>query len=303
MNIILLIFLLLALLLLFFCLINCEEKAGRKHILLGFLIISSFIGLRLIIRLPLKIDFNSVLLLILAISIVSIYCSILLMEVINLEKIKSRAFLNNKYLKKLLIWLLKQKNNIFESLNFIYIQLLKLFPTYADTLFDVFFWFVNINQKYLMHIILLVFDYLPKLILLIACMLDILIFHEFCYFYKFFWVILISFGFHVIIYILHDVAEKAFNELKQHVQVILKDVKIQNHLLINYSCEYKNLIENYTLEELDLMFITYFKMQIAYGYLIFLKKTIKFKILNHLLAYGYIITWGYLIIRTIYNLF
>lgn len=77
-----------------------------------------------------------------------------------------------------------------------------------------------------------------------------------------------------------------------------------NHLLIDCQCNFIEIQESiYSLEEIDLVFKTYIKIQLCDAHLSILNQKFAVKIITNLISFEYIIAWGYVIVQIYLNNF
>ena len=228
MTVILISLIFLSLLLLNFCLIINEDKTEKIPIFVGFSIILGLLILRLFVRLPRELIFDSKLLLISA-------CGIVILNLIiifkNLKIFKLTATKNNelnnimnvnseKYQKfkitkdAFLEWVINFKDYFMYCLFTIYSYFLQLFPKYSKYYFKFCYNFTKIKYKYLMEILLICFNILPKFLILFASIIDIFIYHEFNYLYVCLWIILIPIIFEIILFCVNYYCTAIINQLK-----------------------------------------------------------------------------------------
>lgn len=278
------------------CYINGNNKKSTLNLFFGFFIIFVILNVRLLERLPNKLDFDSMYLLLLALFIFSTNCFILFRNII-FPKIQK-----NDRILKCIYWIYDIIYFFQVSLFTTYVQLLQLFPSYKNIFFIICYNITKIEYKYFMEILLLVFDILPKLLLLGTFMVDVLIFQEFYYFYKVLWIILFPLLLKTIVFILDNYTLEEIEDLQRYFVIELSNVTLRNHLLIDYEGSYIEYRDSpYSLEEVNLIYITYTKIQFCTNHLFMLTDKLAVKYLMNFILTGYLIAWGYVIIKILLN--
>ena len=87
--------------------------------------------------------------------------------------------------------------------------------------------------------------------------------------------------------------------------VFIKNAKLLNHLVLTHHFEYNILNDSnkFSMEYISMLCITCFKIQVAYEYVMSLKNKLFFKLFQICLNCGHIITWGYILFKTIIKLY
>ena len=233
-------------LLLIFILSLFLEKENKYLFIIGFLIISLIIISRFIERIPKDIYFNSLILLIIGISIIITNIFNIIMLKINFQHDNSSTLKNLFFKIKeffLKIFIITQNN------------LLELYKEHTNHFFILSIKINNINKKGLY--LLLCLDFLPKLILAICCFIDIIYYNKFYYFYLLIWIILIPLGFQAIIFILKLWTETSIKNLKNFVNFNIHEINMDYPFIqeINITLDIKKELEDNMILNLFLNFI------------------------------------------------